>query len=128
MGDDFEGVVRKCVDLPRNPALAVAVIVVTGPPDRHHAFPYPSLDTPSWLAAEPSRDIDADLFEQLRTVRRQIADAEGVPAYIVFSDAVLRDMARRVPRTERELLQISGVGPTKVQRYGARFLELLAQA
>jgi ATP-dependent DNA helicase RecQ len=85
------------------------------------------LGTPSWLAAEPSRDIDADLFEQLRTVRRQIADAEGVPAYIVFSDAVLRDMARRVPRTERELLQISGVGPTKVQRYGARFLELLAR-
>jgi ATP-dependent DNA helicase RecQ len=86
------------------------------------------LGTPSWLAAEPARDIDPDVFEQLRTLRRQIADAEGVPAYIVFSDAVLRDMARRLPRTERELLLISGVGPTKVQRYGAQFLQLLAQA
>jgi len=73
--------------------------------------------------------IDAEphpeLFEKLRALRKAIADAEHVPAYIVFSDAVLRAMAASVPGTERELLAISGVGPVKLERYGDRFLELL---
>ena len=71
---------------------------------------------------------DAELFEQLRALRKSIADAEQVPAYIVFSDAVLRAMAASVPTTERALLAISGVGPVKLQRYGSRFLELLRTA
>ena len=74
------------------------------------------------IDAEP----DAELFEKLRALRKEIADAEHVPAYIVFSDAVLRAMAAAVPRTDRELLAISGVGPVKLERYGARFLRLLA--
>ena len=90
------------------------------PPPRGRA---PSARAASWAAA-PSGP-DADLFDRLRAVRRQLADQENVPAYIVFSDAVLREMARRVPRTERELLAISGVGPYKVQRYGAAFLHVL---
>jgi ATP-dependent DNA helicase RecQ len=62
----------------------------------------------------------------LRALRRSIADAERVPPYVVFSDAVLREMARRVPKNEREMLAISGVGPAKIERYGARFLEALS--
>ena len=73
------------------------------------------------IDAEPN----AELYEELRVLRRSIADAEGVPPYIVFSDAVLRAMAAAVPATERELLAISGVGPVKLERYGSRFLELL---
>jgi ATP-dependent DNA helicase RecQ len=73
------------------------------------------------IDAEP----DAELFEKLRVLRKSIADAERVPAYIVFSDAVLRAMAASEPRTEHELLAISGVGPVKLERYGARFLEAL---
>jgi ATP-dependent DNA helicase RecQ len=88
------------------------------------ASPGPSLRTPSWLQAD-QRTADPDLFDRLRTLRRQIAEAENVPAYIVFSDAVLRDMALRVPRTEDEFLTISGVGRAKLARYGAAFLELL---
>ncbi|HEX9496274.1 MAG TPA: HRDC domain-containing protein, partial [Candidatus Limnocylindria bacterium] len=53
---------------------------------------------------------------------------EKVPAYIVFSDAVLRAMAASRPNTDRELLAISGIGPAKLERYGARFLELLRTA
>ena len=68
---------------------------------------------------------NGELFERLRALRKSIADAERVPAYIVFSDAVLRAMAAAVPTTERELLAISGVGPVKLERYGDRFLELL---
>jgi superfamily II DNA helicase RecQ len=51
-----------------------------------------------------------------------------VPAYIVFSDAALRGMASRRPRSEGELLQVPGVGPVKLERYGAAFLEALGEA
>ena len=76
------------------------------------------------IDAEPT----TELFEQLRALRKSIADAEHVPAYIVFSDAVLRAMAASLPTTERELLAISGIGPVKLKRYGSRFLELLRTA
>ena len=72
-------------------------------------------------------DFDPERFERLRALRKRLADAEGVPAYIVFSDAVLRQMAERRPRTAAELLALSGVGPAKLERYGAAFLEALAQ-
>ncbi len=66
-----------------------------------------------------------ELFERLRALRKKIADAEGVPAYIVFSDAVLRQMAAAVPKSPSGLLGLSGVGPVKLERYGAPFLEIL---
>ena len=64
-----------------------------------------------------------ELFERLRVLRKRLADAEGVPAYIVFSDAVLRGMAARIPRTHADLAMISGIGPVKLARYGDVFLE-----
>jgi ATP-dependent DNA helicase RecQ len=70
---------------------------------------------------------DAQVFERLRALRKRIADAEGVPAYIVFSDAVLRQMASRLPSTKNEMLDIPGVGPVKLERYGAQFLDALAE-
>jgi ATP-dependent DNA helicase RecQ len=71
--------------------------------------------------------VNPELFERLRGVRRRLADAEGVPAYIVFSDAVLREMAKHAPQTRAELLAVSGVGPAKLERYGEAFLEVLRQ-
>ena len=73
-------------------------------------------------AAGPGDDV---LFDALRALRKRLADQQGVPAYIVFSDQVLRSMAARRPRTSAELLAISGVGPAKLERYGGAFLELL---
>ncbi|MFN0151110.1 MAG: HRDC domain-containing protein [bacterium] len=61
-------------------------------------------------------------------MRKRLADAEGVPAYIVFSDAVLRQMAQSVPQTRAGLLALSGVGPVKLDRYGDAFLEVLRQS
>ena len=77
------------------------------------------------VRGEPGGDFDPDLFERLRALRKRLADAEGVPAYIVFSDAVLRQMAEHRPRTREGLLALSGVGPVKLERYGAAFLEVL---
>ncbi len=66
--------------------------------------------------------VDPELFERLRALRKRIASAEGVPAYIVFGDAVLRGMAAARPATREALLEISGVGPAKLARYGDAFL------
>jgi ATP-dependent DNA helicase RecQ len=69
---------------------------------------------------------DVELFDQLRTLRKQLADENGVPAYIVFSDATLKAMAELRPSSEMELLDVPGVGPAKLERYGAAFLERIA--
>ena len=72
-------------------------------------------------------DDDA-LFEQLRALRRQIADREGVPAYVIFHDATLREIAAARPASEDELLDIGGVGERKLEKYGGEFLALLRSA
>jgi ATP-dependent DNA helicase RecQ len=69
--------------------------------------------------------VDEALFETLRSLRKELADAQRVPAYIVFSDKVLMEMAQRRPTTGAEMLEVPGVGPAKLKRYGRAFLELL---
>ena len=69
--------------------------------------------------------VDQNLFEALRGLRKELADAQRVPAYIVFSDKVLMEMAARRPTTEAEMLEVPGVGPAKLERYGPAFLNLL---
>ncbi len=78
-------------------------------------------------ATESWEGVDRDLFETLRTLRRRIADEQGVPAYVVFNDATLREMARKRPRNRAELLRIGGVGSKKCADYGTAFLRALAE-
>ncbi len=87
-----------------------------------------SASRPTPTRAAASAAPHAELFERLRALRRQLADAENVPAYIVFSDAVLREMAQRKPRSEAGLLAIPGIGARKLARYGRPFLDLLKEA
>ena len=68
------------------------------------------------------------LFEALRAERRRLADAHGVPAYVIFHDATLAQMAAERPRTLAELAQINGVGAAKLERYGEAFLAVIARA
>ena len=65
---------------------------------------------------------DEDLFDRLRQLRKKLADERNVPAYIVFSDVALRQMARYYPATDDEFTRISGVGEKKLQEFGAAFL------
>jgi ATP-dependent DNA helicase RecQ len=67
-------------------------------------------------------DVPSDLFEALRALRAELAQDASVPAYVVFSNATLRDMAAKAPRNRAELLGVSGVGEVKAARYGDRFL------
>ena len=66
-----------------------------------------------------------ELFEQLRVTRKTLADEQQVPAFVVFSDATLRDMIEKQPGTEDEFLEVSGVGPQKLARYGSSFLKVI---
>ena len=68
---------------------------------------------------------DQELFELLRTLRKQIANEQGIPPYVVFSDRSLRDMAVLLPRTAETMLSVSGVGEVKLERYGRQFLRLI---
>ena len=66
--------------------------------------------------------VDRELFESLRVLRRKLAAERDVPAYIVFGDASLRDMARRRPTTSESFLDVHGVGHKKLADYGEQFL------
>ena len=86
----------------------------------------PRRKTPGSPAADPrAGPIDEALFESLRSLRKELADRQKVPAYIVFSDKVLIELADRRPTTPAEMLEVPGVGPAKLERYGSAFLLLL---
>ena len=67
-------------------------------------------------------ECDEVLFERLRALRRQLADERGVPAYIIFSDVSLREMARNYPTNSTEFRRIPGVGEQKLKDFGEAFL------
>lgn len=66
---------------------------------------------------------DNPLFEQLRTLRMQLAQEAGVPPFVVFSDKTLQDMVNKMPLTEEAFLEVNGVGLAKLERYGEAFME-----
>ena len=76
----------------------------------------------------PISDGDAPLFEALRTLRAEIARRDGVPAYVVFPDRTLIEMATRRPRSVAALADVRGVGPVKLERYGEQFLSVVLGA
>ena len=73
-------------------------------------------------AKKPVFDDSSELLEKLRKVRRNLAAVLGVPPYVIFSDATLRDMTAKLPRTHDEFLDVSGVGTMKAEKYGKTFL------
>ncbi len=79
----------------------------------------------SRASAEVDENYDRDVFAALRALRREIAAERDVPPYVVFSDAVLRAMARELPATPAQLRGISGVGEKKLADFGTRFLEAI---
>jgi ATP-dependent DNA helicase RecQ len=89
------------------------------------ALPLGRAATPAADVPDDAPEVDDALFQRLRALRRALADGEGVPAYIVFSDAVLERMAALRPSDEAGLLAVPGIGPAKLARYGAAFLRLL---
>jgi ATP-dependent DNA helicase RecQ len=75
---------------------------------------------------EPALEsYDKELFERLKELRKILAAQEGVPAYIVFPDASLRDMCRKKPASLAQFSTITGVGAVKLEKYGDAFIRLI---
>jgi ATP-dependent DNA helicase RecQ len=73
-------------------------------------------------------ELDSDdlrLFENLRSLRKTLAEESGVPPYVIFGDAALVEMSRKRPTNEMEFLGINGVGQVKLERHGSAFLEVI---
>ncbi len=70
-------------------------------------------------------DASPELYARLQALRQQQAKRLGVPAYVVFSNATLRELCRRLPRSEGELLKVSGVGEQKLKKFGRAFLDAI---
>ena len=76
---------------------------------------------------QPQLDSDEGLYERLRKLRTEIANEQKVPAYIVFTNATLADMAAKKPLDMSEFLCVSGVGEQKAREYGARFIRAIGE-
>ena len=85
---------------------------------------------PRKAAPKPSQEVapqDQGLWEKLRDLRRRLAEEAGVPPYVIFHDATLKEMVYLRPSSPEELLTLHGVGQTKLDRYGAAFLKALQE-
>ena len=75
----------------------------------------------------PKNNIDNDqLFNELKKLRKEIAVEKSVPAFVVFSDTTLQEMAEKMPSNKREFIELKGVGQMKLQEYGDQFLRCIA--
>jgi len=90
-------------------------------PAKQKAAPKPRPVQDSW------EGVERGLFETLRTLRRQLAAERSLPAYIVFGDAALRDMARKRPSTPEGFLRVTGVGEQKLAQYGTPMLSAIRE-
>ncbi|EEX35187.1 MULTISPECIES: ATP-dependent DNA helicase RecQ [Vibrio] len=90
----------------------------------------PRLDTAARAAKSDkltSKNYDKKLFAKLRKLRKAIADEDGLPPYVVFSDATLIDMAEILPTSYGEMLAVNGVGQRKLEKYADPFLDLIQE-
>jgi ATP-dependent DNA helicase RecQ len=94
----------------------------------------PRLSKPPQARVKPARlesddwdDVAPELFEHLRKLRKSLADARRVRAYVVFGDATLREICRRLPRTPAEFRQIKGIGEHKCRQYAQAFVDAIRE-
>jgi superfamily II DNA helicase RecQ len=76
--------------------------------------------TPPSEGLEP----DADLVERLKTWRREVSQAKGVPAYVIFNDSTLEIIAATRPESEEALVAVPGIGPARLEAYGDAIIEI----
>jgi ATP-dependent DNA helicase RecQ len=93
--------------------------------EKIHLLKFESIAKLSQQSEAVETEYDRDLFEQLRLLRKELADEQGVPPFVVFGDLALRQMAVYLPQSEENFSRISGVGQEKLKRYGEIFTEVI---
>ena len=117
-----KGIIR--IDITEGAALKLteaAKPILKGMVDVNLAIPRLAVTTAK-SKTQIRKDYDKALFARLKHLRKSIADEDGVPPFVVFSDASLADMANILPTNKTAFLSVSGVGATKLERYGDAFL------
>jgi len=124
---EYEGFVEsRGTEYPTLALTPKATTVLSGAERVTMQLPEPKLPTVARPDGKATRGgVNLELFAELKALRRRLADERGVPAYVVFNDVTLIEMCRQHPQTQGELLAVSGVGVTKLERYGDAFLEIL---
>ena len=77
--------------------------------------------------SQPVYACDPVLLDKLKALRSKLASIQGVPAYLIFTDTSLRDMCERLPQSDSEFLNVSGVGAAKLERYGNAFITVIRE-
>jgi ATP-dependent DNA helicase RecQ len=100
---------------------------VAAPPKRNRTPPGSRAGARAAAPGTASLAGNGELFELLRALRKRLADDSGLPPYVVFHDATLREMAERRPATLSQFAELSGVGQAKLARYGESFMAAIAK-
>ncbi len=86
-----------------------------------------SVKTKSKVQTVNTVGLNTELFEILKEIRTEIARKKGVPAYLIFTDATLADMCRKMPITDEDFLTVNGVGKNKFEKYGEQFIKAITE-
>ncbi|MFH1580482.1 MAG: ATP-dependent DNA helicase RecQ [Pseudomonadota bacterium] len=85
----------------------------------------PEIKKPAKTFAEIPTDFSPELYELLRQKREKLGTAQGIPLFLVASNRTLKEMAASAPKSMTELLQVHGIGPAKIEKYGQDFLDVI---
>lgn len=110
-------------EYPRVKAGPRAMELLRGDEPVHMTLGEPGSAAPRERRVQQKLPVDKVLFSRLAALRREIAEEQHVPPFIIFTNATLRDMAQKRPGTRAEMLRVAGVGTGKVDRYGRAFLD-----
>jgi ATP-dependent DNA helicase RecQ len=114
------GLTQKGLELLKDPSRVPGLALARQrPPQKGAPRAQSRVETESW------QNVDRDLFERLRAVRLEIARSRGVPPYVIFHDATLREMARLRPTSIDALLAVKGVGSRKADDLGGVFIDAI---
>ncbi|OHE80612.1 MAG: hypothetical protein A2107_08780, partial [Verrucomicrobia bacterium GWF2_62_7] len=114
-------------ELGRQVMLAKTPLDIELPP---FAKPKPAARKAATVAAATEAEVpyDVAVFEALRQWRRDVAGRMGIPAYLVYPDATLKELSRQKPQSETALLEVRGIGPAKARQFGEETLEIIREA
>ena len=110
-------------EYPRVKAGPRAMELLRGDEPVHITLGEPGSAAPRERRVQQKLPVDKALFSRLAALRREIAEEQHVPPFIIFTNATLRDMAQKRPGTRTEMLRVAGVGTGKYERYGRAFLD-----
>ena len=90
-----------------------------------HLIARPAIQVETKKHAPLKESADSTLFDQLRQLRKQLAEERGVPAFVIFHDSVLKQIARDLPTTLNDFSRIKGVGQKKLEQFGESFVKIV---